>query len=124
MADMTGVVGAGYKEDVTDVRFSSGARKLEVFSGLSKHLLEDIDPEGRDVYANILTHYPAPKDLRMVGLCTAKDMFGHVPMDFSAFAREAGQVLQDAGYSQKWIDANSREFGVDLCSWKWKSRAS
>ena len=121
MADMTGVVGAGYKEDVTDVRFSSGARKLEVFAGLSKHLLEDIDPEGRDVYTDILSDYPTPKDLRMVGLCTAKDMFGHVPMNFSAFAREANHVLQDAGYSQNWIDTNIREHGVDLAGWKWKS---
>ncbi len=116
---LIGVLAAGYKEDVTDVRFSSGARKLEVFAGLSGHLLEDIDPEGREIYGPILSSYPSPLDIRLVGMCTAKDMFGHVPMDFSSLANQAKEDFLQAGYTEEWIAHNALEHGLDLESWSW-----
>ncbi len=119
---LIGVISAGYKEDVTDVRFSAGARKLEVFSGLSRHLLQDIDPEGREIYERILSSYPSPLDIRLVGMCTAKDMFGHVPMDFSCFANKAKEAFLQAGYSAEWITKNTLEHGLDLENWEWESR--
>ena len=39
--------------------------------------------DGRAIYGRVLSEYPSPLDIRLVGMCTAKDMFGHVPMDFS-----------------------------------------
>ena len=119
--ELIGMIEASYKEDVTDVRFSAGARKFEIFCGTGiEHLLEDIDPEGREIYAKIFSQYSYPADIRMVGLCTAKDMFGHVPMDFSSYAREGYEILLKNGYDRKWIDENVEESGVDLGSWKWK----
>jgi hypothetical protein len=122
MDKLTGVISAGYKEDVTDVRFSAGARKLELFSGLALHLLEDIDPEGREIYTRILFTYASPLDVRLVGLCTAKDMFGHVPMDFSEFSNRARDAFVQAGYTVEWIERNAEEHGLDLDSWQWKNR--
>jgi hypothetical protein len=121
MDRLIGVMGAGYKEDVTDVRFSAGARKLEVFAGLWPHLLEDIDPDGRAVYAKVLSEYPSPLDIRLVGMCTAKDMFGHVPMDFSPYAEDVRQTFSQAGYSGQWLAENVQNHGVDLESWEWKT---
>ncbi len=118
---MIGVMGAGYKEDVTDVRFSAGARKLEVYAGLWQHLLKDIDPDGREIYARVLSEYPSPLDIRLVGMCTAKDMFGHVPMDFSSFAEEVREVFSQAGYSGEWLAENVENHGVDLDAWDWKT---
>ena len=117
---LIGVVPAGYKEDVTDVRFSAGARKLELFAGLAKHLLQDIDPEGREIYGGVLASCPSPLDVRLVGLCTAKDMFGHVPMDFTPFVEEARGILRGAGYTDEWIGRSAAEHGVDLAAWPWK----
>ncbi|KPK74998.1 MAG: hypothetical protein AMJ89_05070, partial [candidate division Zixibacteria bacterium SM23_73] len=122
MENLIGVIGVGYKEDVTDVRFSAGARKLEVFAGLFSHLLEDIDPEGREIYGRILSSYPSPLDIRLVGMCTPKDMFGHVPMDFSSLANEAKEAFLQTGYSEEWIEQNAIEHGLDLENWQWKSR--
>ena len=122
MDKLTGVISAGYKEDVTDVRFSAGARKIEVFAGLSSHLLEDIDPEGREIYGRIIFSYPSPLDIRLVGMCTAKDMFGHVPMDFSSFANQAKEAFLQAGYTEEWIAHNAVEHGLDLENWQWKDK--
>ncbi|MDY0169397.1 MAG: hypothetical protein RBS80_22830 [Thermoguttaceae bacterium] len=117
MRRLTGVMAAGYKEDVTDVRFSAGARKLEIYAGLARHLLDDIDPEGRRLYGEIVGAYPAPADVRMVGQCTAKDLFGHVPMDFAPFAAEAEAELRKAGLDRRRIADCAARFGMDLNRW-------
>ncbi|MFH1904756.1 MAG: hypothetical protein ABIK53_04430 [bacterium] len=122
MENLAGVMPAGYKEDVTDVRFSAGARKLEIYAGLFMHLLEDIDPEGREIYKNVMLKYPSPLDIRLVGVCTAKDMFGHVPMNFSSYAREVKEILLKEGYNEKWIAENVENFGIDLDRWEWGNK--
>ncbi|MFC1677437.1 hypothetical protein ACFL3G_10305 [Planctomycetota bacterium] len=118
--NLIGVMAAGYKEDVTDVRFSAGARKFEIYGGTGfEHLLCDIDPKGRKVYLDAFKNWKSPQDIRMVGLCTAKDLFGHVPMNFKPIADEGLKILRGAGLDEMWIGENLTEHGVDLEGWSW-----
>ncbi len=117
---LTGVMAAGYKEDVTDVRFSAGARKLEIYSGTAlEHLLEDLDPEGRELYRDLFMDLPTVADIRMVGTCTAKDLFGHVPMNFRKYAESGRNLLKDIGADDVWIDGNISVHGVEIDGWSW-----
>ncbi|RKY57499.1 MAG: hypothetical protein DRP95_06930, partial [Candidatus Latescibacterota bacterium] len=71
---LIGVMGAAYKEGarkdgreirITDVRFSAGARKLEIYAGTYEHhLLKDTDPEGRELIRRLFRDFCPPADIR------------------------------------------------------------
>jgi hypothetical protein len=122
---LIGVMAAGYKEGerkdgaeirITDVRFGAGARKLEIYAGTAEeHLLKDIDPEGRDVIRRLFDGFRSPADIRIVGTCTASDIFNHVPASGLEAAKEQVlQRLQAAGLERNVIDSNCAVYGADL----------
>ncbi len=125
---LIGVMSAPYKEGerkdgkevpITDVRFSAGARKLEIYAGTAEHhLLKDIDPPGRQVLRELLRDFQSPADIRIVGTCTASDLLNHVPA--SGLEAEKDRVLRmlvEAGMSEAEIDTNCTLYGGDLESW-------
>ncbi|MGD8238976.1 MAG: hypothetical protein PVH68_10520, partial [Armatimonadota bacterium] len=125
---LIGVMAAGYKEGerkdgaeirITDVRFGAGARKLEIYAGTAEeHLLKDIDPEGREVIRHLFDGYESPADVRMVGTCTASDVFNHVPgSGLEAIKEHVLQRLLAAGLEQNVIDSNCAVYGGDLERW-------
>ncbi|MBN1900286.1 hypothetical protein JW926_03055 [Candidatus Sumerlaeota bacterium] len=125
---LIGVMTASYKEGervqgkeipVSDVRFSAGARKLEIYSGTAeKHLLKDIDPEGREIIKDLFKEFESPADIRMVGACAGSDVLNHVPQSGLEEIREqVNSALLDAGLDQKVIDVNCSLYGGDLSKW-------
>ena len=125
---LIGVMAAGYKEGerkegaeirIGDVRFGAGARKLEIYAGTAEeHLLKDIDPEGREVIRRLFDGFQSPADIRIVGTCTASDIFNHVPgSGLEAVKEQALQRLLAAGLEQNVIDSNCAVYGADLERW-------
>ena len=124
---LIGMMGAPYKEGerhgdreipITDVRFSAGARKLEIYAGTMDHLLRDIDPEGREIIGEMFRDFRAPADIRMVGTCTGPDILNHVPGSGSeSMAEDVYRRLQEVGLDDELIDANCTVHGGDLGQW-------
>ncbi|OPX22692.1 MAG: hypothetical protein B1H02_05835, partial [Candidatus Latescibacteria bacterium 4484_107] len=124
---LIGVMGASYKEGerhggreipITDVRFSAGARKLEIYAGTMDHLLRDIDPEGREIIGEMFEDFRAPADIRLVGTCTGPDVLNHVPgSGLEAIAEDVYRRLQEVGLDDDMMDANSMVHGGDLARW-------
>ncbi|HID09810.1 MAG TPA: hypothetical protein EYP17_00720 [Candidatus Latescibacteria bacterium] len=125
---LIGVMGAAYKEGsrkdgreirITDVRFSAGARKLEIYAGTYEHhLLKDIDPEGKKLIRRLFKDFRSPADIRIVGTCAGSDLLNHVPG--SGLEEEKERVhrrLLEAGLTEDQIDANCHVFGGDLERW-------
>ncbi|HUT73298.1 MAG TPA: hypothetical protein VM221_00500 [Armatimonadota bacterium] len=123
-----GVMSASYKEGerkrgreipITDVRFSAGARKLEIYAGTAEHhLLKSLDPEGRELVREMFADWVAPADLRMVGTCTGSDLLNHVPESgLEAIKDEVNDRLLAAGLEQGVIDACCAVYGGDLERW-------
>jgi len=114
-----------YKGGVRDVRFSTVAREIEVYVGTAiKHLLAHFDPKGREIFSDFLHQlaYNGYKiaDLRLMGMCAARDLAGHVPMDFRPYREEAEKVLIKAGATRNWVSYNAKKYGQDLQSWEWE----
>lgn len=125
---LIGIMSAPYKEGgrkegrevpVSDVRFSAGARKLEIYAGTAKdHLLKHIDPEGRKLISNMFESFQSPADIRIVGNCTASDLLNHVPRSgLEEIAETINEQLLEIGLSQDIIDANCQIYGGDLEKW-------
>ena len=123
-----GVMTASYKEGerkdgkevpITDVRFSAGSRKMEIYAGTAEnHLLKDIDPEGREIITRMMKDFVTPADIRMIGTCTGRDVLNHVPgSGLEAVMEGVKTKLLEAGVSETMIDANSRVYGGDLEKW-------
>jgi len=123
-----GMMGAPYKEGdrkhgreipINDVRFSAGARKLEIYAGTAEdHLLKDIDPEGRELISRMFQNYQPPADIRVVGTCTASDLLNHVPgAGLEDLKDDVYLVVRDAGIDDTVIDANCAVYGGDLEQW-------
>jgi hypothetical protein len=125
---LIGVMTASYKEGavkdgmeipITDVRFSAGARKLEIFSGVhEQHILKDIDPEGREVIKKMFAGFKSVADIRFVGTCTGSDLLNYVPRSgLEDIKEEVNNILLDTGLNQSMIDANCKVYGGDLENW-------
>jgi hypothetical protein len=125
---LIGVMGAPYKEGgrkdgkevpISDVRFSAGSRKLEIYAGTAEgHLLKHIDPEGRELIKSMFQSLQPPADIRMVGTCTASDILNHVPRSgLEEIAETVNERLLETGLSQGIIDANCQIYGGDLEQW-------
>ena len=125
---LIGVMGAPYKEGgrkdgrevpIGDVRFSAGARKLEIYAETAQqHLLKHIDPEGRELVKSMFGSFQPPADIRMVGICTASDLLNHVPRaGLEEIAETVNERLLEIGLSQDIIDANCQIYGADLERW-------
>ena len=125
---LIGVMSAPYKEGgrkdgrevpMSDVRFSAGARKLEIYAGTAlEHLLKHIDPEGRELIEDMFRSFQPPADVRIVGTCTASDLFNHVPgAGLEEIADTVSGRLLEIGLSQDIIDANCQIYGGDLEKW-------
>ena len=125
---LVGMMGAPYKEGsrkhgmeipITDVRFSAGARKLEIYAGTAEHhLLKDIDPEGREIILRMFEGWQSPADIRVVGTCTASDLLNHVPgSGLEDVQAEVYRKLRDAGLDDGMIEANCTVYGGDLAQW-------
>lgn len=125
---LIGVMAAPYKEGqrkegreipITDVRFSAGARKLEIYAGTAeRNLLKDIDPEGREIIREMFCDFQSPADIRIVGTCTGSDILNYIPG--SGLEELKDRVLQrliDAGLEEDIIDANCVLYGGDLENW-------
>lgn len=125
---LIGVMGAPYKEGerkhgkeilITDVRFSAGARKLEIYAGAAEHhLLKDLDPEGREIIRRMLEGFRSPADIRMVGTCTGSDVLNHVPgSGLEAIKDDVMRMLTEAGLDEHTVDTNCTVYGGDLEQW-------
>ncbi len=124
-----GVMSVAYKEGarnvdgkdipITDVRFSSGARKMEIYAGTAKeHLLKDIDPEGRELVTEMLKNFTPPMDIRCIGLCTGTDVLNHVPQSGLESIKDwVNDKLLELGLDQTMIDANCKVYGANLKLW-------
>ena len=125
---LIGTMSAPYKEGeredgkeipITDVRFSAGSRKLEIYAGTAAdHLLKDIDPEGREAITALLSDFSPPADIRIVGTCTGSDILNHVPKSgLEEIKDRALARLMDEGLDETVIDANCTVYGGDLEEW-------
>ncbi len=125
---LIGVMTASYKEGerkngrevpITDVRFSAGARKLEIYAGTAaQHILKDIDPEGREIVTRLFEGFTSPADIRIVGTCTGSDLLTHVPESgLTPIMENVLQRLLDTGLDESLIDANCAVYGGDLARW-------
>ncbi|MFC1715900.1 hypothetical protein ACFL6S_19680 [Candidatus Poribacteria bacterium] len=125
---LIGLMSAPYKEGgrkdgrevpVSDVRFSAGARKLEIYAGTAlEHLLKHIDPEGGELIKGMFRSFQSPADMRIVGMCTASDLLNHVPgAGLEEIADTINEQLLEIGLSQDIIDANCQIYGGDLEKW-------
>ncbi len=125
---LIGVMSASYKEGgrkdgkevpITDVRFSAGSRKLEIYAETAQnHLFKHIDPEGRELIKKMFKSIRPPADIRIVGTCTASDILNHVPgSELENIAESVREKLLDAGLSQAVIEANCKIYGGDLEEW-------
>jgi len=125
---LIGIMSAPYKEGgrkdgrevpVSDVRFSAGARKLEIYAETAEeHLLKHIDPEGRRLIKDMFSDFQPPADIRIVGTCTAADLLNHVPRSgLEQIADTINERLLEIGLSQDIIDANCQIYGGDMEKW-------
>ena len=125
---LIGMMGAPYKEGsrkhgreipITDVRFSAGARKLEIYAGTAEgHILKDIDPEGREIIKRMFRNWQSPADIRVVGTCTGSDLLNHVPgSGLEDIQAQVFQKLFEIGLDDSMIEANSIVYGGDLEQW-------
>jgi len=127
--DLTGVMTANYKEGelengrlipVSDVRFSAGSRKLEIYSKVAEnHLLLDIDPEGREIIKKMFKNFVSPADIRIVGRCTGSDILNHVP---NSGLEEIKNKVEDYLFAnteldENLINTNCIVYGGDLKNW-------
>jgi len=125
---LVGVMSASYKEGqrkngrdipITDVRFGAGPRKLEIYAGTADpHLLEDIDPEGREILRRMFRGFRSVADIRMVGTCTASDILNYVPDSRLDQVKESvyRRVLE-YGLDERIIRTNCIVYGGDLERW-------
>jgi len=127
-AKLIGVMTASYKEGerkngrevpITDVRFSAGARKLEIYAGTAaQHILRDIDPDGREIVSRLFEGFVSPADVRIVGTCTGSDLLTHVPESgLTPIMESVLQRLLETGLDESLIDANCAVYGGDLARW-------
>ncbi len=125
---LIGTMAVNYKEGemkdgklipVSDVRFSAGCRKLEIYSGLAeRHLLSDIDPEGRVIIKQMFQNFISPADIRIVGSCTGTDIFNHVPgSGLEDIKNEVEKYLLDIGLDRNIITTNAVVYGGDISRW-------
>jgi len=123
-----GVMCASYKEGerknnqeipISDVRFSAGARKLEIYAGVAEnHILLDLDPEGRKIIKEMFKGFIPPADIRIVGTSTGSDILNHVPNSgLEEIKDEVKQKLQEAGLDENLIRTNCLVYGGDLEKW-------
>lgn len=126
--ELIGVMAVNYKESeikdgklipVSDVRFSAGCRKLEIYSKVAeRHILLDIDPEGRRIIQEMFKDFVPPADIRIVGRCTGSDILNYVPDScLSKIKEEVENYLLDIGLDENVITANSLVYGGDLKKW-------
>ena len=126
--EIIGVMSVSYKEGgrkdgkeipISDVRFSAGCRKLEIYAGTAyDHLLKDIDPEGREIILEMFKDFKPPADIRVVGTCTSTDVLNYVPKSGLNEVKEwvYNRLLQ-AGLTDLLITSNSIVYGGDLKRW-------
>lgn len=123
-----GVMSVSYKEGgrkdgkeipISDVRFSAGCRKLEIYAGTAyDHLLKDIDPEGREIIKDMFKDFTPPADIRVVGTCTSTNVLNYVPRSGLNEVKEwVYRRLLRAGLSDLLITSNSIVYGGDLERW-------
>lgn len=126
--DLIGVMTANYKEGeledgrltpVSDVRFSAGSRKLEIYAKMADgHLLLDLDPEGRRIVGDMFEHFVPPADIRIVGRCTGSDILNHVPESgLEAVKNRVDDYLKDLGLDDTLIRTNAVIYGGNLKKW-------
>jgi len=127
-ADLIGVMTASYKEGelkdgmlipVSDVRFSAGSRKLEIYSKVAEgHILLDIDPEGRKIIKEMFKDFTPPADIRIVGRCTGFDILNYVPNSgLEKIKNWVEDYLIGIGLDENLINTNSIVYGGDLKNW-------
>ncbi|MEM2935693.1 MAG: hypothetical protein QW231_00770, partial [Candidatus Bathyarchaeia archaeon] len=124
---LIGVMSAAYKEGgrkdgrevpITDVRFSAGSRKLEIYAGAAEHLIKDIDPEGRELLREMFKGFKSPADIRIVGTCTGSDILNHVPgAGLEEIKEQVHRKLLEAGVDENVITPNCIVYGGDLEKW-------
>ncbi len=125
---LIGVMAAPYKEGemkdgryipISDVRFSAGCRKLEIYAGVHEgHILQDIDPEGREIIRRLMDDLVPPADIRLVGRCTGSDILNYVPgSGLEDITREITGILLDHGIDEELMKTNSLLYGGDLKKW-------
>ncbi len=126
--DLVGVMTANYKEGeledgrltpVSDVRFSAGSRKLEIYANVAgEHLLLDLDPEGRRIVGEMFEGFVPPGDIRIVGRCTGSDILNHVPgSGLEEIKNRVEDYLKDLGLDDNLIRTNAAVYGGNLKSW-------
>ncbi|MCM8802544.1 MAG: hypothetical protein NC827_04460 [Candidatus Omnitrophica bacterium] len=126
--ELIGVMDVSYKESeieegrlipISDVRFSAGCRKLEIYSLVAeKHILLDIDPEGRQIIREIFKNFTPPADIRIVGKCTASDILNHVPNSgLEEIKNEVAEYLYKIGLDENLIRTNAIVYGGDIRRW-------
>ena len=127
-SELIGTMTASYKEGeleegrlipVADVRFSAGSRKLEIYSKTAeKHILLDIDPEGRAILKQMLKGFVPPADIRIVGSCAGSDILNHVPNSgLEEIKNEVEDYLLGIGLDENLIQTNCIVYGGDLKQW-------
>ena len=125
---LIGVMTASYKEGerkggrevpISDVRFSAGSRKMEIYAGVAEHhILNDIDPEGREIVGRMYEDFRSPSDVRMVGTCTGADVLNHVPgSGLEGIKDDVYRQLTEAGLDDNIIGTNCTVYGGDLELW-------
>ena len=125
---LIGAMSVSYKEGgrkdgreipISDVRFSAGSRKMEIYAGTAEHhLLNHIDPEGRELLKEMFKGYKSPADIRVVGTCTGSDILHHIPgSGLDAIKEQVHQKLLEAGLNENVITANCNVYGGDLEKW-------
>lgn len=126
--NLIGVMDVSYKESeieegrlipVSDVRFSAGCRKLEIYSLVAeKHILLDIDPEGRRIIKGIFKNFVPPADIRIVGRCTGSDILNHVPNSgLENIKNQVCEYLYNIGLDENLIKTNCIIYGGDIKRW-------
>ena len=126
--ELIGVMDVSYKESelengrlipVSDVRFSAGCRKLEIYSLVAeKHILLDIDPEGRKLIKEFFKNFVPPADIRIVGKCTGSDILNHVPNSgLEEIKNQVLNYLYEIGLDDNLIKTNCIVYGGDIRKW-------
>ncbi len=104
---------------VSDVRFSAGSRKLEIYAKTAaEHLLLDLDPEGRRIIGEMFERFVPPGDIRIVGRCTGSDILNHVPESgLEEIKNRVDDYLKDLGLDDDLIRTNAAVYGGNLKRW-------